>query len=96
MKINAWIQMGCERREVTFDVSEAEIKRVGENRLEMYIEDQVLDWIRCRYGWGWTCELIENDFSFMEDNESPGLAVTDEVLNPSTERKLVTPRGETH
>ena len=28
MKINAWIQMGCERREVIFDVSEAEIERV--------------------------------------------------------------------
>ena len=26
MKIEAWIQMGCERREVTFDVTEAEIE----------------------------------------------------------------------
>jgi len=26
MEIKAWIQMGCERREVTFDVSEAEIE----------------------------------------------------------------------
>ena len=93
MKINAWIQMGCERREVTFDVSEAEIERVGEKRLEMYIEDQVLDWIRCRYGWGWTCELIENDFSFMEDSVSSGLVVTNEVLNPRTERLLVHPRA---
>ncbi len=49
MKVNAWIQMGCERREVTFDVSEAEIERVGEDGLEMYIEDAVLDWTRCRY-----------------------------------------------
>ena len=30
MKVNAWIQMGCERREATFDVSEAEIETVGE------------------------------------------------------------------
>ena len=60
MKVNAWIQMGCERREATFDVSEAEIETVGENGLEMYIEDQVHDWIRCPYGWGWTCELIKN------------------------------------
>ena len=29
MKINAWIQMGCERREVTFDVTDAEIEEVG-------------------------------------------------------------------
>ena len=96
MEIKAWIQMGCERREVTFDVSEAEIERVGEDGLEMYIEDQVLDWMRCRYGWGWTCQLIKNDFSFMEDNESPSLVVTNEVLNPRTERKLVIPERQTH
>ena len=95
MEIKAWIQMGCERREVTFDVSEADIERVGEDRLELYIEDQVQDWIRCRYGWGWSCEMIENDFSFMEDLESPDLVVTKEVLNPSTVRKLVTPGGAT-
>ena len=93
MKINAWIQMGRERREVTFDVSEAEIERVGEDGLEMYIEEQVLDWMRCRYGWGWTCELIKNDFSFREDSESPSLAVTDEVLDPQTERLRVQPRA---
>ena len=52
MKVNAWIQMGCERREVTFDVTEAEIERVGEKGLEMYIEEAVEDWWRCRYGCG--------------------------------------------
>ncbi len=93
MKVNAWIQMGCERREVTFDVSESEIERVGEDGFEMYIEEAVLDWMRCRYGWGWTCELIKNDFSFMEDNESPSLVVTNEVLNPQTVRQLVHPRA---
>ena len=93
MKIEAWIQIGCERREVTFDVSEAEIQRVGEDGLEMYIEETILDWISCRYGWGWTCELIKNDFSFLEDNESPSLVVTDEVLNPRTQRLLVHPRA---
>ena len=96
MEIKAWIQMGCERREVTFDVSAAERLEVGEDGLELYIEDAVLDWIRCRYGWGWTCELIENDFSFMEDSESSGLVVTNEVLNPRTERSLVIPPGATH
>ena len=93
MKINAWMQMGCERREVTFDVSEAEIERVGEEGLEMYIEEQVLDWMRCRYGWGWSCDLMTNDVSFMEDNESPSLVLTNEVLNPQTERLLVHPRA---
>ena len=93
MKIKAWIQMGCERREVTFDVSEAEIERVGEDGLEMYIEEAVLDWISSRYGWGWSCDFMTNDFSFMEDNESPSLVMTNEVLNPRTERVLVQPRA---
>ena len=92
MKINAWIQMGCERREVTFDVSEAEIERVGDKGLEMYIEGQILDWIASRYGWGWSCDLMTNDFSFQEDGESPILDVTNEVLNPGTKRLLVGPR----
>ena len=92
MKINAWIQMGCERREVTFDVSEAEIERVGDKGLEMYIEGQILDWIASRYGWGWSCDLMTNDFSFQEDGESPILDVTNEVLNPGTKRLLVDPR----
>ena len=85
--------MGCERREVTFDVTEAEIERVGEDGLWVYIEEQVRDWMRCYYGWGWTCELIKKDFSFMEDSESPSLVMTDEVLNPRTERLLVNPRA---
>ncbi len=87
MKINAWIQMGCERREVTFDVSDEE----GMDGLEAYIEEAVMDWMQCRYGWGWSCDLMTNDFSFMEDAESPNLEVTNEVLNPRTERLLVSP-----
>ena len=39
MTINAWIQLGCERREVEFDVTDAEIKEVGMDRLEAYISD---------------------------------------------------------
>ena len=70
MKVDAWIQMGCERREVTFDVTEAEIERVGEDGLENYIEEAVTDWWACRYGYGWTCELFENDFSSLEDSEA--------------------------
>ena len=73
--------------------SEVEIETVGEDGLEMYVEEQVLDWIRCRFGWGWTCELIKNDFGFMEDSESTGLVVTNEVLNPGTKRRLVQPRA---
>ncbi len=89
MEVNAWIQMGCERREVTFEVSEAEMREVGADGLEMYIEEAVLDWIECRYGWGWSCALMRNDFGFLEDGESPSLVVTNEVLNPRTVRRIV-------
>ena len=92
MKVDAWIQMGCERREVTFDVTEAEIERVGEDGLENYIEEAVTDWWACRYGYGWTCELFENDFSSLEDSEA-GIVFTNEVLNPRTKRLLVHPRA---
>ena len=51
MKVNAWIQMGCERREITFDVTDEEIESVGEEGLELCVQDMVLHWISCRYGW---------------------------------------------
>ena len=85
MKINAWIQMGCERREVTFDVTEAEIERVGDD-LEGFIEDQVFDWIQCRFGWGWSCELMKNDFGHMEDSESTGFVMTNELCTDHRSR----------
>ena len=84
MKVNVWIQMGRERREVTFHVCEGEIERVGGDELESYIEDLVLDRMRCRHGWGWSRDFMTNDFTVMEDNESPSLVVTNEVLNPPT------------
>ena len=90
MEVKAWIQMGCERREVAFDVSQAEIREVGLDRLETYIEEAVLEWMECRFGWGWSCSLIKNDFGIMEDSEGAGLCVVKEVLNPRTERLLVT------
>ena len=92
MEVQAWVRMGSEVREVSFEVTDAEIAEVGEDHLELYIEDAVLDWIRCRYGWGWSCDFMTNDFSFLEDNDSPSLVVTDEVLNPRTERRLVRAR----
>ena len=73
MKVNVWIQMGRERREVTFHVCEGEIERVGGDELESYIEDLVLDRMRCRHGWGWSRDFMTNDFTVMEDNESPSL-----------------------
>ena len=85
MKVKIWIQMGCERREGTFEVSDAARLEVGEDGLEMYIEDAVLDWIRCQYRSGWSCDLMTNDCSIMEDDESPTPAVSNEVLNPHTQ-----------
>ena len=96
MKINAWIQMGHERREVTFNVDELSRETPTPEDFELAIEDLVLEWIRCRFGWGWTGGGFDNDFSFMEDSESVGLVETNEVLNPRTERKLLIPGGQTH
>lgn len=92
--VQAWIQMGCERREVTFLVTKAELELVKDNpslSLESYIEGPVLDWVHCRFGWGWKTSGHHNDFSFMEDGES-GYCDVNDVLNPSTVYKLV-PRG---
>ncbi len=93
MKVNAWIQMGCERRELAFDVTDEEIEGVGEDGLEEYVEEVIRDWMECRYGWGWSCDLMTIDLSFMEDNESPSLVMTKEVLNPRTQRLQVQPRA---
>lgn len=93
--VSAWIQMGCERREVTFPVTKAELETLNDKsggvagNLESYIEEAVWDWIQCRYGWGWTTSMFNNDFSFMEDGESAFLCVTNELLNPRTVYKLV-------
>jgi hypothetical protein len=56
----------------------------GEEGLEMYIEETILDCISCRYGWGWSCELVTNDFSFLEDDESVRFVVTNEVPHHAT------------
>ena len=82
--------MGCERREVTFDVTDAEIKEVGKDALEAYSEEVVLDWISCRYGWGWSCSLLKNDFGSSEESDLSSLVITSEILNPRTKRILVT------
>ena len=50
MDVKAWVQMGCERREVTFEVSDVELQEVGDDGIEGYIEDWVLDWIHVRMG----------------------------------------------
>lgn len=92
MKINAWIQMGCERRETSFEVSEEEREEVGLANLEAYLEEVVLDWICLRYGWGWTCDLITNDFTDHEDSDlGAKYFLTEEVLGPRTVRSLVAP-----
>ena len=89
MEVKAWIQMGCERREVTFDVSDEEIEEVGMDKLATYIEEAVMDWKYCRYGWGWSCSRFEIDYGINEDSNCASFSITSEVLNPRTKRMLV-------
>ena len=96
VKVEAWIQMGCERREVTFEVTREEVRAFAARRdfhlaLELYIEDAVQAWISCRFGWGWRSQLGENDCSFMEENPDGQLCIVEEELNPRTRRSLVVP-----
>ena len=93
MKAKAWIQMGCERREVEFEVSREEILKIRAGDTEGFIEGMVWEWVVCRFGWGWSCSEMTNDFSLLEDSEGAGLCVVDEVLNPRTTRSLVPPRN---
>ena len=89
MKITAWIQMGCERREVEFELPAKEHERRGEGELEGYIEEIVLDWIISRYGWGWLGAGFHNDFTAREDSSSASsLVITRDQLNPATLRML--------
>ena len=96
MKINAWIQMGCERREVDFEVPAEQRRGLSEEDLERYIEDVVLDWISCRYGWGWKVAGAEDDFHDASDGEDSDICayvITGEVLNTQTRPVLVHPRS---
>ena len=93
MEVKAWMQMGCERREVSFEVPDAEVRRLGAAGLERYIEDRALEWIYFRFAWGWSCELIGDDLGYMEDGESSGLVAPGEILHLATTRRPVSPRG---
>jgi len=86
MEVEAWIQMGSERRETTFDVTHAEIFAIEPERLLFYVQDTVLDWIQCRYGWGWGCHLFKHDYGHLEDSGCARFIQTDDVLNPRTVR----------
>lgn len=85
--------MGCERREVTFDTNELD-GELPPNSLgfELAREEVVQEWVRCHVGWGWSGGIFDNDFSFSE-LEQPQICAVEEILNPRTERTLVTPRA---
>ena len=96
MKITAWIQMGCERREVDFEVPAEQRRGLSEEDLERYIEDVVLDWISCRYGWGWRDGSAWDDVHDASDGEDSDICayvITSEVLNAQTRAMLVRPRS---
>ena len=97
MKVTAWIQMGRECREVDFEVPAEQRWGLSEDDLERYIEDVVLDWISCRYGWGWrvagACDDL-HDASDGEDSDICAYVITGEVLNAQTRAMLVNPRSD--
>lgn len=93
MEINAWIQMGSERRETTIVIPEEEFESVKEAAeegglcLESRLEEYVKDWLFAQYGWGWSGAGFEVGCGFMENFESGGagcFAVTSRSSIPNT------------
>lgn len=96
MKIEAFIQMGAERRETVIEISKEEVengrawcKEEPGRSFEGWLERYVIDWLHAQYGWGWSGGGYTNDFACMEGEASGGygaLAVTSESSIPNTER----------
>ena len=55
-----------------------------EGSLEGALEGYVLDWMQFQYGWGWSGQGFENDFSFMEGDDGSCYVVTHESAIPNT------------
>ena len=97
MRITAWMQMGCERREVRFDVGHGALISHGDGCVQAGMDRLVLDWMSCRAGWGWHVEGrpdLESDAGDAEDSDICKYVVVGDVMNPGTERSLVRPRSE--
>ncbi len=84
MKINAWIQMGLERREVGFQVPDAMILTMDRDRLETLIKERIWAWAISSFGWGLTCSLFTMDFTFNEQHAGFGQAT--KALKAATKR----------
>ncbi len=94
MQVQAWIQLGVERRETVIEIPDEEFeagkKWVAEQPgrfLECWLEEYVFDWLYVQYGWGWSGAGLENDFGFMEGDEFGGygsLGVTSDSSIPNT------------
>ena len=93
MRIQAWVQMGVERRETIIEIPIDEYEG-GKNSaaeagrsLEEWIEAYVRDWVFAQYGWGWSGAGFDNDFGCCEGSQSGGYeayAVTSESSIPNT------------
>ncbi len=94
MQVQAWIQMGCERRDTVIEIPDDEFE-VGKNRvaelpgrcLEVWLEEYVRDWLFAQYGWGWSGAGYENDYGGLEGCEFGGwgaLSVTSDSSIPNT------------
>lgn len=92
--VRCWIQLGCERRETAFVVTPEELRRVPKDKLHSYIEEAVVEWLDCRYGWGWSCTGFSQDYGFLEDADGYNFAVVASQLNPNTKRLLVPARTD--
>lgn len=87
MKVNAWMQMGVERRETVIEIPDEEIRQVLHKveGLETALDRYVLEWLMCQYGWGWSGAGMVNDFTAMEgDDELSGWVVIRDSAMPNT------------
>ena len=101
MIINAWIQMGSERRETTIEIPDDEfksgIRSVSDDSrgsLEQWLEEYLLDWLAVQCGCGWSGAGYENDFSFIRGQTNDGfgaLRVTADSSTPNTRSSRVCP-----
>ncbi len=93
MRVQAWLQIGVERRETLIEIPEAEFEEgkrwvaedPGRRYMEDWLERYVRDWLQTQYGWGWSGAGLYNDFSVEEGGEAfPAYVVTGESSIPNT------------
>ena len=86
MQVQAWMQMGCERRETVIEIPDEEYQAALKVPCytEVRLEEYVRQWMECEVGWGWSGGGFENDFGCMEGSEGAGLAAVSDSAIPNT------------